>query len=57
LIDGGRVKIRKRYLQVLVFLIHLGQRLRILNNVWFKAELDLADLEAKELMKLFGWGD
>jgi len=51
------VKIRKRYLQVLVFLIHLGQRLRILNNVWFKAELDLADLEAKELMKLFGWGD
>jgi len=44
---------RKCYLQLKVFLVHLLIRMHIIKDVWYACEIELAEIEGKELYELF----
>jgi len=51
------MNIRELYLIVLVHIIHQLIKWKILKNVWYTSELDLADIRAKKLFKLLNLED
>jgi hypothetical protein len=46
--------IRKRYLTVKVWIINKLRCIRIIPDVWYQSEIDLAGIRAKEIMKVLG---
>lgn len=44
---------KKKWLQVKVFAIHILQKIGILPKVWYQAEIDLAKIRGEEIYKLF----
>lgn len=49
--------LKRPYLKVKVSIIHILQKYGLIKNVWHQCELDLAEIEANELYKLFKWND
>lgn len=46
---------KKKTLQVKVFMVKWLIRLKLLPAVWYQCELDLIEIEVKELQKIFNW--
>jgi hypothetical protein len=51
--DDVRMLMFKIYLIIKVWCIHWLQYFKILPNVWYRCEIVLAEIRAKELMEFF----